>query len=79
MAEHGERVRIILVARRQDLDRLPVAQRQPQILDAAVAAHEHCFLGKLRADRARGVEPCRTVRKFEFGLVGKDDLHVGTG
>src|SRR2546421_3469887 len=34
MPEHGECVRIVLVARRQDLDRLAVGERQAQALPA---------------------------------------------
>ena len=35
----------------------------------------HGLLGELRADRARGVEPRRALGEFQFGIVGKDDLH----
>jgi hypothetical protein len=59
MAEDVERVGIFRVARRQDLDRLTVLERQPQILDAAVRAHEHGLLGQLGADRGSSVEACR--------------------
>ena len=75
MAQDGERVGIVRVARGQDLDRLAVGERQPQVLHLAVRAHEHRLLGELRPDRARGVEPGRAVGKLELGLVGKDDLH----
>ena len=79
MAEHGERVRILAVARRQELDLVAVGERLPQILNAAVDTHEDGLLGKLRADRARGVEATRVGGKFEFGVVGKNDLHDRTG
>src|SRR5262249_1773334 len=39
MAQDVKRVGIVRVARRQDLDRLPVLERQANILDAAVRAH----------------------------------------
>jgi hypothetical protein len=75
VAQDGEGVGIVLVARRQDLNRLAVLERQAQVLDVSVRAHEHRLLGELRPDRACGVEPRRAVGKFEFGLVGKEDLH----
>ena len=68
--EHVERVGVVLVARRDDLDLLPVLQRLAQVLDAPVGAQQHRLLGELRPDRARGVEPGRAFGKFEFGLVG---------
>ena len=75
VAEDVERVGIVPVARRQDLDRAAVRQRQPEVLDPAVRAHEHGLLGELRPDRARGVEPGRAVRQLELRAVGEDDLH----
>jgi hypothetical protein len=45
VAEHGERVRIVLVARGQDLDVLSLLERQAQVLHPAVRAHQHRFLG----------------------------------
>ena len=75
MTEHCERVRVVLVPRRQDLDRLSVLEREAQVLHAAVRADEHGLLRELRPNRARGVEARRAVGKFEFRLVGKDDLH----
>ena len=59
VAEDVERVGIVLVAGREDLDRLAVLERQPQVLDAAVRADEDGLLGQLRPDRARGVEARR--------------------
>ena len=50
-----------------------------KVLDVAVRAHEDGLLGQLRPDRARRVEAGRAVGKFEFRVVGKDDLHVGRG
>ena len=74
--EDPQRVRVVLVADGQDLDRLPVGEREPQVLDRAVRAHEHRLLGELRPDRARGVEPGRAVGELELGAVGEDDLHA---
>ena len=68
--KHVERVGIVLVARRDDLDLLPVLERLAQVLDASVGAQQHRLLGELRPDRARGVEPGRAFGKFEFGFVG---------
>jgi hypothetical protein len=73
--EHGQRVGVVLVADGQDLDLLPVLERQAQILHGAVRAQEHGLLGELRADRARGVEPGRAVGQLQLGPVGEDDLH----
>ena len=53
VAEHGERVGILRVAGREDLDRRPVGQRQPQVAGLAVRAHEHRLLGEASA-RSRG-------------------------
>ena len=75
VAEDVERVRVVAVARREDLDLAAVRERQPQVLDVAVRAHEHRLLGELGADGARGVEPRRAFRQLELRLVGEDDLH----
>ena len=75
VAEHGERVRILRVARRQDLELGAVRERQPQILRHPVGLDEHRLLGELRPDRAGGVEPARAVGQLELGRVGEDDLH----
>ena len=75
VAKDVERVRILRVARRQDLDRLPVLERQAQVLHLAVRADENGLLGQLRADRGGRVEPRRAVGKFELARVGKNDLH----
>src|SRR5215210_2135399 len=77
--QHVERVRILLVADGQDLNRLPVLERRAQVLDGAVRAQQNGLLGQLRADRARGVEAGRAFRKFEFRRVGKEYLHVRAG
>jgi hypothetical protein len=66
VAEDGERIRVVLVADGQDLDRLAVAQRQAQILHVSVHAHEHRLLGELRPDCARSVEARSAVGKFEL-------------
>ena len=75
VAQHGERVRVLTVARGQDLDRLAVLERRRTSCTRPFDAHEHRLLGELRADRARGVEAGRAVRKFQFRGVGKDHLH----
>ena len=79
VAQDVERVRVVRVARRQDLDRLPVLERQAQVLDLSVRAHEDGLLGQLRPDRGSRVEPRRAVGKFEFRRVGKNDLHDRAG
>ena len=66
VAEHGERVGIRRVARRQELDPVAVGERRAQILHRAVRAYEHRLLGELRPDRARGVEAGRAVGKLEL-------------
>ena len=66
MAEHGERVGVVGVARRQDLDGGAVVERRAEILRLPVDPHEHRLLGELRADRARGVEAGRAVGQFEL-------------
>ncbi len=78
MAQNRERVRVLAVARRQELDPRTLGERQAQVLDAPVGADEHGLLGELRPDRAGSVEPGRAGGKLELGVVGKDDLH-GTG
>src|SRR5712691_1616033 len=79
MSQHGQRIRVVLVARREDLDRLAVLERQPQILHAAVRPHEHGFRRELRPDRARGFEARCAFGKLELGIVGKDDPHELAG
>ena len=66
VTEDGERIRVVLVADGQDLDRLAVVQRQAQILHASVRAQEHSLLGELRPDRSRGVQARSAVGKFEL-------------
>src|SRR5215211_599495 len=56
VTEHVEGVGIVPVARRQDLDLLPLRQRQAQVLDPPVRAHQHGFLSQLRADRGSGIK-----------------------
>jgi hypothetical protein len=75
MPQHRERVRVLPVSRRQDLDPLAVLERLAQVEHAAVRADEDRLLGELRADRARRLEAGRALRQLELGLVGKDDLH----
>ena len=75
VAQHVERVGILRVARREELDGLAVLERQAQVARRAVHAREHRLLGELRPDRARGVEAGRAVGELELGGVGEDDLH----
>ena len=77
VAQHVERVRVLRVARREELDPLAVGERQPQVARRTVDAREHGLLGELRPDRAGGVETGRAVGQLELGGVGKDDLHGG--
>ena len=79
VAEHGERVGILRVARRQDLEAGAVRERQPQVLRHPVRLDEHGLLGELRPDRAGGVEPARAVGQLELGGVGEDHLHRRQG
>ena len=60
MAQDGERVGVLRVAGRQDLELRAVGERQPQVLRHPVRLDEHGLLGELRADRARGVEAAST-------------------
>src|SRR4029079_9964008 len=71
---HGERVRVVLVAHGEDLDRLAVLERRARVLHDAVRAHEHGLLGELRPDRARRVEPGGAVGQLERVPVGENDL-----
>ena len=77
MAEHGERVGILRVARRQDLELGAVGKRQPEILRHPVCLDEHRLLGELRPDRAGRVEAGGAVRELELGAVGEDHVHRG--
>ena len=63
VAEDGERVGVVVVARRQDLERRAVGQRQPEVARLAVDAREHGLLGELRPDRAGGIERARARRE----------------
>ena len=75
VAKHEERVRVVRVPRRQELDVLAVGQREPQVARLPVDAREHGLLGELRADRTRRLEAGRAVGKLELGRVGEDNLH----
>ena len=66
MAQHVERVRVRGVAGGQELDVLPVRERQAHVLDGPIRADEHSLLRELRPDRARGIEPGRAAGKFEL-------------
>src|SRR5919197_1606877 len=79
VAEDVERLPIVLVARGKDLDPLAVLERQPQILDVPIRAHEDGLLGQPWADRGCRVATGRAVRKFKLGRVRKDDLHARAG
>src|SRR5581483_4981099 len=79
VAQHRQRVRIVLVAGGEDLDRLTLRQRHAQVLHTSVDAPEHRLLGELRTDRPRRVEPGPAVRKFKFGIVGEEHLQAGQG
>jgi len=70
MAQDVERVGIVLVAGREDLDPLPIGERRTHVLDVAVRPDEDGLLGELRSDRARGVEAGRALGQLELGVVG---------
>ena len=75
VAQHGERVGVVRVAGREELDALAVGERQPQVARRTVDPRDDRLLGQLRADRARGVEAAGPVGQLQLGRVGKDDLH----
>jgi len=77
--QNGECVRVVLVSRGENLDRPTILERQPEILDPPVGAHENRVLGELGPDRPGSVKPRCAVRKFEFRVVREKDLHDGTG
>ena len=77
VSQHRKGVRIVPVARRQDLDRRSVGKRQPEILHPAVEPHEHRLLGELRPDRARRVEAGGAVGELQLRPVGKGHRHRG--
>ena len=52
-----ERIRVVAVTGGEDLDLSAVRERQPEILDVAVPAHEHGVLRKLGANRLGSIEP----------------------
>ena len=75
VAQHRERVRILAVSRRQDLQASAVRQRQPKVARLTVDAREHRLLREPRPDRAGSVERARSVGKFELRAVGEDHVH----
>ena len=75
VAEHVERVRVVGVTGRQDLEVLSIRERQPEVPRRAVDARQHGLLGELRADRPGRVEAGRAVGELELGVVRQDDLH----
>ena len=79
VAQDVERVGILRVAGRQDLDLLAVLEWRAQVLDEPVRAHEDGLLGQLRPDRARRVETGGAVGKFELRRIGQYDLHGRSG
>ena len=79
VAQHGERVGIVAVARREDLERRAVGKRQPEVARLAVDPGQHGLLRELRADRAGGVERARPVGELERRAVWERDVHVTRG
>ncbi len=79
VAEDGERVRVVVVARRQDLERRAVREREPEVPRLAVDAREHRLLGELGPDRAGGVERARALGELERAPVGERHVHVEPG
>ena len=77
--EHRQRVLVLRVARREDLDALAVREREPQVARRAVRAQEDGLLGELGADRAGCVEPGRALGQLQLGGVRKHDLHRAGG
>ena len=77
VAEDVERVGIVAVPRRQDLDRA----RRPRAAAggrarAAVGADEHGLLRELRPDRARGVEPVAPSGSSSSDLSGRTTFTI---
>ena len=75
VAQDVERIRILPVARGEEVDGGAVVERQAQVARLAVHLHEHGLLRELGPDRARGVEPGRAVGQLEFRSVREDRLH----
>ena len=71
MAEHVQRVRVVRVTRRQDLDRLPVLERKAEVLNIAVRPDQDRILSQSRPDRGGRVEARRAVGKFQFRESGR--------
>ena len=65
MSEHGERVGVVTVLRRQDLDLLPIGQGKAQVAQVAVHAHADRLLGEPGPDRARSDQPACPVGQLE--------------
>ena len=71
---------VVPVARREDLDRLAVGERQAEILHAAVGSdHHRLLLGQLRPDRAGSVETGRAVGQLQPRIVRENDMHGRAG
>jgi len=70
---------LFTIGPRQDLDRLTVLERKSQVLHLPVRTDEHRLLGELRTDRPSRVQARCTLGKFEFRIVGQNDLHDRTG
>jgi len=79
VTEDVERIRVVVVARGQDLERRAVREREAEISGLAVHTREHRLLGELRPDRAGGIERARPVGKLERAPVGELHVHVAPG
>ena len=77
MPEDGERVGIVAIARREELESRSGRKREPQVAHLAVDPGEHRLLGELRPDRPRGVERASALGQLELGTVGKRHVHAG--
>ena len=77
VAQHRERVGILPVARREDLDARPVLERQAQVLRRAVVEpHKDGLIGEPRPDRPRGIQRGRAFRQLERGSIRQVDGHA---
>ena len=79
MPKDVERVGIVRLTSRHELDPLPVLHRKTKVLSLAVRSDEDGLLGELRPDRARRVEPRGAVGQLELGGVGQQNLHRARG
>jgi hypothetical protein len=79
VTEHGQRLRVVAIARREDLERRTLGKRKPEVAGLAVHPGENRLLRELRPDRAGSVERTRPVGELERRAVGKRDVHVTRG